>query len=473
MVLTSTAFQPLYGQTANIFGRRYLTLTAVALFTLGSGISGGAGNTNTLIVGRAIQGVGGGGINMMIDLIICDIVPLRERGKFMGMLFAVFSIGTGIGPWIGGIIVTRTSWRFVFYINLPIGGLALVLLVAFLQVGYKKEPFQQKIKRIDFIGNAILVASIVAVLFALTYGGTRYSWSSWRIIIPLVLGFVGMAMFFAFEASKYCIEPTTPPRLFKNRTSATGFVLTFLHAILTLWVIYLLPIYFQAVLGSTAARSGVQLLPTVVVLVPLAAVSGVILTKTGRYRPLHFLSFALMTLGLGLFTLFNGESSTAKWVIFQAIHAAGSGIVLPALLPGVQADLPEFDTATATGTWAFTRSFGAVWGVAIPAAIFNNRFSHLSYRISDPTARALLGGGNAYSHASREFVNSFGSEVKDQIISVYSDSLKLVWEVAIAFAGLAFLLVFIEKEIKLRKELDTEFGLKEKKKGDGNAETQA
>ncbi|KAL9130698.1 MAG: hypothetical protein Q9217_001177 [Psora testacea] len=457
----STAFQPLYGQTANIFGRRWLTISAVALFTLGSGLSGGATHGTMLIIGRAIQGVGGGGINMMIDLIVCDLVPLRERGNYLGIIFAVFSVGTSLGPFIGGVIVTNSTWRWVFYINLPIGGMALLLLIAFLHVNYKKDmTLRGRILRIDFIGNAILIASVVAILFATAYGGARFAWSSWRIVVPLVIGFIGLGFYQIYESSRFCVEPTTPPRLFSNRTSATAFLLTFVHALLTVWVIYFLPLYFQAVLGSTAARSGVQLLPTVIVLIPLAAVSGVLVSKTGRYRPLHLAGFALMTVGFGLFTLLNSGSSTAVWVIFQIFAAAGSGLVVPALLPAAQAELPESDTATATATWAFVRSFGAIWGISIPAAIFNNQFDNLLYRISDAPLRGLLSGGQAYSRASRDFINSFPTGLRQELIGVYSDSLKLVWQVGIAFSGLSFLLVFLEKEIKLRTTLETEFGLK-------------
>ena len=295
-----------------------------------------------LIIGRAIQGVGGGGINMMIDLIVCDIVPLRERGNYLGIIFAVFSVGTSMGPFIGGVLVTNSTWRWVFYINLPIGGVALVLLIAFLHVNYKKEStLIDRIMRIDFIGNAILIASVVAILFATAYGGTRYAWSSWRIIVPLVLGFIGMGFYQVYESSNFCLEPTTPPRLFSNKTSSTAYFLTFVHALLTVWVIYFLPLYFQAVLASTAARSGVQLLPTVIVLIPLAAVSGILISKTGRYKPLHLLGFALMTLGFGLFTLLDSESSISVWVIFQIFAAAGSGLVVPALLRQLKPNSPK------------------------------------------------------------------------------------------------------------------------------------
>jgi len=399
----------------------------------------------------------------MTDIMACDLVPLRERGLFMGVLFEVFAVGTSTGPWVGGSLVTNTTWRWVFYLNIPIGSVGLVLLIAFLQVSYKKEfTLMEKLKRVDFFGNAVLMASVVSILFAVTYGGTRYSWSSLRIIAPLVLGGVGMAAFQVFEGSSYCIEPTIPWRLFKNRTSASAFAISFLHAMLTLWVIYILPIYFQAPLGSTASRSGVQLLPTITTLLCFASISGVFVTKTGRYRPVHLLGTALMILGFGLFSLMDATSSPAKWITFQIIVAAGAGMMLPTLLPAVQADLQESDTATATGTWNFIRSFGVIGGISIPTTIFNNQFDHMSSQIRNLAVRASLSHGRAYSHVSRDFVKSFPNPLRDEIIGAYSESMTLVWQVAISFAGLTFLLVFLEKEIKLRTELETEYGRKEK-----------
>ncbi|MCJ1249022.1 hypothetical protein MMC30_006244 [Trapelia coarctata] len=463
-LLTSIAFQPMAGQIADIFGRRWPMIVSVAIFVLGSGICGGATSGSMLIAGRTIQGIGSGGLNMLIDLIVCDLVPLRERGKFTGIIFSIFTIGTSMGPFIGGAIAQHSNWRWIFYMNLPIGGVSLVLLFLFLHVNYNKEmPMKERCKRIDFIGNAILVASLTGILFGLTYGGTTYPWSSWHVVFPLVIGLVGLGLFHFYE-SRYSLEPTMPMRLFSNRTSASAFYLTFMHALLTLWVLYFLPVYFQGVLESSPTRSGVQLLPTVLALMPAAIASGFIVSKFGRYRPLHFAGMALMTVGFGLFTLLDANSSTAAWVCLQIVESIGSGLIVTALLQGVQAPLSEADTAIATATWAYVRSFGAIWGVTVPAAIFNNRFQQLLYRISDPTAVAALANGQAYAHASSGFLDSFSETVKAEIISVYVDSLKLSWIIATALAGISFFLVFFEKEIILRTTLDTEFGIKDRKK---------
>ncbi|OBT78521.1 hypothetical protein VF21_01054 [Pseudogymnoascus sp. 05NY08] len=461
--LTSAAFQPLFGQLANIFGRRWVTLFIVATFTLGSGICGGANSAAMLIAGRGVQGIGSGGINMIVEVIISDLVPLRQRGNYMAIILSIYSVGVSLGPFVGGIIVQTTSWRWVFYINLPVGGAALVVLYFALQVKYNKEmTFFQKLRRIDFVGNMILILSSLSVLFALTDGGSKYNWSTYNIIVPLVLGLLGLIVFPFYEASKFCIEPVMPNRLFNSRTSVVIAICTFVNSIILYWVVYFLPVYFQAVLGSTPARAGVQVIPMTVIGIPGAAISAVVLAKWGKYRILHQVGFGITAIGIGLFTLQNRHTTTAQWVIYQVIPALGSGMVLNTMLPAFQAGLKESDQAAATATWAFIRSLGFIWGVAIPAAVFNNRFENLSYRIADMATRELLSHGHAYQYGSRDFVNSFAEPLKSQIIGVYSDSLRVVWFVALGVSAIPFLLSFGEEQIKLRKELDTEYGLEEK-----------
>lgn len=227
---------------------------------------------------------------------------------------------------------------------------------------------------------------------------------------------------------------------------------------------YRVPIYFQSVLESSPMRCGVQFLPFVLVMIPFAAIGGKVLARFGRYRTIHHFGFAIMTVGIGLMTKLSTTSSTGYWVGCQILVAAGCGLLSSTLLPAVQAPLDEKDTATATGTWSFIRSFGMVFSVTIPAAVFNNQFDNLSDRIGNPVIREILLHGHAYEHATSSFIKLFHGRLKVEIISVYSDSLKLVWQVAIGIAGLAFLLVFVEKEIKLRTEHKTDYGIEEKKK---------
>lgn len=340
-----------------------------------------------------------------------------------------------------------------------------MLLYFFLHVNSNKDmTFKQKVKRIDYIGNGIIIGSSVAILYALTYTGSRYAWSEWHTLVPLIIGLVGFIIFMIFEASKFPVEPVMPIRLFANRTSAIVYINTFLNSALLYWVMYFLPVYFQAVLASSPARTGVQMLPIVLVAVPGAIIAVIILSKFGKYKLLHLCGFAIMTISMGLFCTLNATSPDGAWIGYQVLAALGSGMILNTLLPAFQAGLTEADQAAATASWAFMRSFGNIWGVAIPASIFNNQFEHLSWRISDPSVRAQLSRGQAYEHAHRDFITAFQGTLRSEIVGVYSDSLRLVWAVAIAFSGLAFFLAFAEKDIKLRTELETEFGLVEDEK---------
>lgn len=416
----------------------------------------------TLIAGRAVQGAGASGINVLAEILICDLVPLQERGKYVAVIFGFVSVGTALGPLFGGLLVQNVSWRWIFYLNLPIGGTAFLLLAILLQVEFSRDgTVGEELKKIDWIGNILLILSLIALLTALSWAGTKHSWSSYQIILPLILGLGGCIAFLLYEGSKYCMTPTMPLHLFRNRTSLTAYILTFLHSMATVWTVYFLPLYFQGVLASSPARSGIQLLPTILFTIPFTLLAGKLLSKFGRYRIVHHVGFALMTVGFGLFSLFDEKTSIAEWVFFQAIEAAGAGLIIPALLPAVQAQLSDADNALSTSTWAFIRSFGMIWGTTVPAAIFNNISGSLSTQIADQEVATELADGSAYQSATKAFLESLSDPVtRSQVIHVFSNSLSMMWYIAIVFPGLGFLLVIGEKEVPLRENLETEFGLK-------------
>lgn len=350
---------------------------------------------------------------------------------------------------------------------------ALVLLFFFLHTNYQRDQrMTQRLGRIDFAGNAIFILAIASVLIALTWGGTVDPWSSFRIIVPLVLGLFGLILFTAFEwTPRLCPEPSFPRALLMNRTSAGALALTFIHSIATYWTFYFLPIYFQSVQRSSPERSGVQTLPTFVGIIPFAMVGGVVLTKTGRYKQMHFIGFALLTLGFGLFSLLKPGSNTAAWVCFQLLSALGAGLLAGILLPAMQAPLDESLVATTTGVWSFVRGFGAIWGVTIPSAVFNNECGRLANDLSDANLAGLLSGGKAYQYATAAFVNGISNDkLRGEVVDLFSQAMRSVWLVGIAFAGLGFLMVFVEREVTLRDKLDTKFGIVEKTEEKGELE---
>lgn len=337
----------------------------------------------------------------------------------------------------------------------------MVMIFLFLRVQHNRsQTVLQKLLRIDYGGNFILVGSTVAILYALTYAGTKYPWTAASVLAPLIIGLAGMVLFMWYERA-VAAEPVVPPTLFQSRTTSIIFAATFLNSLLLYWIIFFLPVYSQAVLGTSAARAGVLLLPAVLFGIPGAIVAVLLLAKFGKYKPLHLIGFAISVLGLGLFTLLDQNTSLAKYIVFQAVVAIGGGFVLNTLLPAVQAQLDEKYQAATTSAWSFMRSLGSIWGVAVPAAVFNNRFGQIAaYTITDPAARALFDSGNgAYENARADLIWSLAPQARDQIVQTYSDALKLIWQISIAFSAVNFLIIIFEEQVTLRTELETEFGL--------------
>lgn len=470
-VLASTATQPLYEQLANIFGRRYPMIVSVALFALGSGIAGGAGSPAMFIAGRLVQGLGAGGMTMLIDLIVCDLLPLRERSSYLGIVLGACAVGSLVGPVIGGAIVTRTTWRWAFWINLPVCALTLAIVLPFLRLSWRRSPsWSHALARVDWMGNVIFVGSITAILLGLIQGGVVYPWGAWQIVVPLVVGFVGWAGFFVQQG--YCKEPTMPLRLFADRTLATVSLQNFLVSVLLEWCIYVLPLYFQSELGASALASGIDILPINAFMIPSGAVAGAILTKVGRYKELHWAGFAILAISCGLFSTMSSSTSTAAWAWFGILAGIGIGLPLTTQLPAIQAVLPESDTAILTSTYSFIRSFGFVWGATVPSIVFNSRVNAKLPWIDDPDVRAALANGGAYSYALS--IRHLAGHTLQQTLRVYADALRIVWLVGLGFALLGFLLVFVERHVDMRVTLETEFGLEKSKstdeKGTGGVE---
>ncbi|KAH7325568.1 methylenomycin A resistance protein [Stachybotrys elegans] len=461
-----TATQPLFGQLANVFGRRWPMLISTGIFVLGSGICGGASNIETLIAGRVIQGLGASGTTVLTELIICDVVPLRERGKYLAIVMGMIFLGTALGPFFAGLIVQYASWRWTFYLALPVGGAALLTLFLFLNVRYQKEAnLASKISSIDWTGNVIFIGAITSILLVLSWAGVLYSWSSYQVLVPLCMGIAGLGGFLVFEGSRFAPNPTVPLHIFSNRTSVGVLFMTFFLGITSIWQLYFMPVYFQGVLGSSPSYSGLQILATVLPILPAAGIGGGLMSKLGRYKPIHYASWAITLVGLGLFSLLDEGSSTQDWVGFQVVYSLGSGMLIPTLLPALLAPLSESDTALATATWSFIRSFGTVWGTAIAATIFNTRSNELAHTLIDDAAVAAdISSGQAYEHATSEFLGMLSSDSRIQVIRVFAQSLRLTWLVSLAFAGMGFLFVNILKEVHMRNELETDYGMEEKQK---------
>ncbi|KAL1884005.1 hypothetical protein Daus18300_000114 [Diaporthe australafricana] len=476
--LTSAIVSPLLGQLAQLFGRRRLAASVVAVFSLGGLISGASTGGAMLAFGRAVQGAGGGGIGLMTNIIVSDMVPLRDRGNYIALVLTVFMAGASLGPLLGGVLVQAEgahSWRWVFWLPVAPGVMCLVLMLLFVPVepawksgdDGQQETAWSKLKSIDYVGNMLVMGSTTSALVALTYGGAQYPWSSPQVVIPLALGVAGLIAFTLVEglvpiplspavAERFTAShPVLPPRLLYHRTGAIVGVNAFLSSLVSSWANFFLSVYFQAVRQSGPALAGLQVLPTVLTTVPVAIVSVWLVSKTGRYKFLHVVGFVAMTLTLTLIgATLDRESSDLSWMMLQIVYAAGVGAVVNTLLPAFQAGVPESDQAAATATFTFLRGLANTWSLTIPAAIFNNRCEALVSKIADEAVRVDLSQGRAYEHATAAYLAKLPVEIRDVVIDVLTEALKSVWYIAAICAGLALCLAVFEKDIPLRTKLE-------------------
>ncbi|KAK3985503.1 major facilitator superfamily domain-containing protein [Cladorrhinum sp. PSN332] len=452
-LFASTAPQPFFGQISNILGRRNPMLVSIALFALGSGVAGGASSVAMLIAGRTVQGLGTGGLYVLSDIIICDMIPPRHRGPYLSAVLA--------------------NWRWIFWLNLPVSAVGFAVVLLLLRVRYASFGWAEVARRVDWVGNALFIPSMVSLFFGLIMGRTKgYAWSSAKIIVPIVSGVLGWVMFHVHQAAEGKRwgpkERSMPMRLFKHPTSAGGYLIIFFGGVVLQAVSYFLPVYFQGVLGVSPLRAGVYFLPFALAIIPLGGITGFFMSKTGLYIPLRWIGFAFSAIGIGLFSLLHQNSSTGEWVGYQILASAGTAVIFTATLPSTLAPLGEKDVGVATGTYSFGRSLGLVWGVTMASIVFNGQFNAKlkSNTVLDQGLKNFLADGAAYvfvsASAEEGGIRSLPAGSQGELIGIYVHALNVVWYVIVGMACLGFLVTFVEKHVPLRREHQTEFGLVDK-----------
>lgn len=439
-LLASTASTPLWGKLGDQYGRKQFFQASIVIFLVGSVLSGISGSMLTLIAFRALQGLGGGGLMVGAQAIVGDVVSPRERGKYQGMFGAVFGVTTVIGPLLGGILTQDLSWRWVFYVNLPFGAVALVVTAAVL-------PGATSAVRhiIDYLGTALLAGSATALVLLTSLGGISFAWSSGPVY---ALGVIGALLLVAFVfVEQRAAEPVLPLRLFSNRTfwssSAIGFVVGFAM----FGAIVFLPLFLQDVRGVSATMSGLQLLPLMGGLLLTSILSGVLISRWGRYKVFPIVGTAVMTVGLGLLSTVGLGTSTVVLALYMFVLGAGLGAVMQVLVIAVQNSVHQSDLGVATSGATFFRSIGGSFGTAIFGAIFANviggRLSHYLHGISVPA------GLNSTS-VSPAVLDHLPAAVRHAYRAAFSSSLEVVFLVAVPVGALAFVLTFLLPELKLR-----------------------
>lgn len=448
--LASTIFQPLVGWMAEMFGRKPIMLGSVLVFGVGSAMAGSAHSLGLILAGRTIQGFGGGAVPLMAELIISDQLPLTQRPQMLGMVMATSCLGLVFGPILGGVIVQHSTWRWIFYLNVPFAGASIICL--FLMLGHRTaeqksaaKSLRATTKQFDWLGNFLLPASSIAILLPLTMGGQMYPWSSARVIVPLVLGGCGLIAFGIYE-HRWAANPLIPTRLLSSLSSVSLQIQSFIQSLLIMWVNYFLTVYFQAVLEVSTQQAGFDLMPTIVALVVFSIVGGIIMSRFYGFWALfnNAIAFTMMSIGLGCFTLLTSTSPTVVHVVLQIIVAGGNGLLLATLLPNVQAQCDPEDLTAVTALFNFLRSFALVWGMTIPSIIFDQTVNN-NLSLVPADVRPLMIGSGAYVRASKSFIESFQGTAKQQVLELYTRALLATWWGAMSFALLGLALVAFQR----------------------------
>jgi EmrB/QacA subfamily drug resistance transporter len=444
-LLSSTVSTPLWGKLGDQYGRKRFFQAAIVIFLVGSVLSGLSHSMFELIAFRALQGLGGGGLMVGAQTIVGDVVSPRDRGRYMGLFMAMFGVTTVIGPLIGGLFVEYLSWRWIFYINVPIAAIALVVTALALPGTLTKVH-----RVIDYLGTALLALSATALVLFTSLGGTSYSWGS-PFMVGLAVGGVALAGLFVL-AERRAAEPVIPLKLFRNRVFSSASAIGFVVGFAMYGALSFLPLFLQIVKGVSPTESGLRLFPMMGGLLIASIGSGQLVSRWGRYKVFPVVGTALMSIGLYLMSLVGVTTGTWTQSAYMFIFGAGLGLVMQVLVVAVQNSVPYEELGTATSSTTFFRMIGGSFGTAVFGAIFSNL---LVGNLVHYLGGAKIPGNAASGIDNPTLLAQLPPAVHASVAQAVSHTIETVFLIGVPIAVAAFLLSWLLPEVPLRKSIRT------------------
>jgi EmrB/QacA subfamily drug resistance transporter len=451
-LLASTVVTPIYGKLADLYGPKKIFMFSITLFLAGSALCGMSQNMGELIAFRAVQGLGGGGLMALVFTIIGVVVPPRDRGKYQGYFGGVFMLAMVAGPLVGGFFTDRshlfgtTGWRWIFYVNIPIGIIALIVVSIVLHV--RDGQIKHKI---DYLGAALVAAGASALLLVTEFGGKNYAWGSPTIIALIAVG-AALLAFFVFWEMKVASEPILPMHLFRNSIFTVSNVIAFVLGIAMMGSLIYVSLYLQLVVGYSPTMAGLAILPMMVGVMPASIIAGRLISRIGKYKPFPIAGTGIAVVGMFLMSRINEHTGAAERGVYMFVLGTGLGLVMPVLTLAVQNALPFKDIGTGTSANLFFRNMGGSFGTAVFGAILTNRLSHYIAAELGPRASAFNTGGNAtgISRKSLDALNAKEPGIEASVLHAFVQAMAVVFVVAAAIMAVGFVLSLFLKQVELR-----------------------